>query len=255
MKTASFVLFFLLTPLFVAGCVREHPGSHITTDPVAEAPVMQGAGQAVTKGKVVETMNSGGYTYVHVDTGSEKIWAAAPERVVSVGDDVTISLAMPMRNFPSKTLDRTFDLVYFVNSFDGSTGTTMGSQPGLPSGHPPMGGGAVPTDVDVSGVEKAEGGQTVEEIYASKADLAGKEVTVRGKVVKYNAQILRKNWLHIRDGSGADAAGTNDLTVTTDVDAKIGDTVLVKGVLQLDKDFGAGYRYDLIVEDAKVVVE
>jgi hypothetical protein len=76
---------------------------------------------------------------------------------------------------------------------------------------------------------------------------------VRGRVVKFNAMIMGKNWLHVRDGSGAD--GTNDLTVTTATKARVGDLVLVTGVLKTDRDFGGGYKYSLIVEDATVVVE
>ena len=146
----------------------------------------------------------------------------------------------------------------FADNSDDAMPTKGGA---LPSGHPPMsghgstGGKSAPVNVDVSGVKKADGGKNVGEIFAGKADLSGKKVTVRGKVVKFNSQILGKNWLHVRDGSGDAAARTNDLTVTTDGTAKVGDTVLVTGELHLNKDFGAGYSYDVIVEDAKVVVE
>jgi len=124
--------------------------------------------------------------------------------------------------------------------------------PAMPESHP------APTepsdDVDLSGIEKAEGGKTIAEIYAEKDQLAGQEIVVRGKVVKTNAGIMGKNWLHVRDGSGAE--GSNNLTVTTPfVLPNVGDTVVVTGPLELDKDFGMGYQYDLIVEDAQVVVE
>ena len=110
------------------------------------------------------------------------------------------------------------------------------------------------TDVDLSGIAKADGGKTVAELYAEKDQLAGQKVTVRGKVVKTNAGIMDKNWLHVRDGSGAE--GTNDLTVTTSGELpKVGDTVLVTGALTLNKDFGMGYQYPVIVEDAAVTIE
>jgi hypothetical protein len=109
-------------------------------------------------------------------------------------------------------------------------------------------------DVDLSGIEKAEGGKTVAEVFAEKDQLAGANVTIRGKVVKTNAGVMGKNWLHVRDGSGAE--GTNDLTVTTaSVLPEVGSTVVVSGPLTLDKDFGMGYRYDVIIEDAEVTVE
>jgi len=102
-----------------------------------------------------------------------------------------------------------------------------------------------------AGVKKAD--QTVAEIYAGKDSLAGTLVNVRGKVVKYNSQIMGKNWVHVQDGTGA--PGSNDLMVTTADAAKTGDIVLVSGKITLDKDFGSGYRYALILEDAKVLVE
>ena len=76
------------------------------------------------------------------------------------------------------------------------------------------------------------------EVFAGKDQLAGKPVVVRGKVVKTNANIMGKNWLHVRDGSGAE--GTNDLTVTMAGTApNVGDTVVVKGTVALNKDFGS----------------
>jgi hypothetical protein len=114
---------------------------------------------------------------------------------------------------------------------------------------------AAPTEtVDLSGIAKADGGKTVAEVFAEKDQLAGQPVIVRGKVVKSNPDIMGKNWLHVRDGSGAE--GTNDLTVTTaGAVPSVGDTVVVKGALALNKDFGMGYQYDVIVEDAEVTVE
>jgi hypothetical protein len=109
-------------------------------------------------------------------------------------------------------------------------------------------------EVDLSGIAKADGGKTIAELYAEKDLLAGQKVIVRGKVVKTNAGIMDKNWLHVRDGSGAE--GTNDLTVTTTAGLPdVGETVLVTGALAVNKDFGMGYQYPVIVEDAAVTIE
>ena len=108
--------------------------------------------------------------------------------------------------------------------------------------------------VDLSGIARAEGGKTIAEVFAGKDQLAGQNVVVRGKVVKANANIMGKNWLHVRDGSGSE--GTNDLTVTTSgTMPNVGDTVVVTGPVALNKDFGMGYQYDVIIEDAAVTVE
>jgi hypothetical protein len=120
---------------------------------------------------------------------------------------------------------------------------------------PPHPTPAAPSDtIDLSGIQKAEGGRTIAEVFADKDQLAGETIVFRGKVVKVNAGIMGKNWLHVRDGSGAE--GSNNLTVTTiEVLPNVGDTVLVSGVLELNKDFGMGYQYDVIIEDADVTVE
>ncbi len=126
-----------------------------------------------------------------------------------------------------------------------------GMQPGQPHPAPTAGEAA---NVDLTGIAKADGGKTVAEIYGEKATLAGQPVTVRGKVVKTNANIMGKNWLHVRDGSGAD--GTNDLTVTTAGSVpNVGDLVVVTGTVAVDKDFGMGYQYPVLVEEATIVVE
>ena len=225
---------------------------------VVTAVQAEGAGTAPGSltGTVIETVNAAGYTYVHFDTGKEKVWAAAPEFVVAVGETVTISSPMPMRDYHSKTLDRTFELVYFVGGVE-VEGTERRSAV-APSGKPSWvqggrGGAAKGGEVDLSGIERAAGGKTVEEVYAGKADLAGQEIVVRGRVVKFMSGIMGKNWLHLRDGTGA--PGSDDLTVTTDAMVETGSTVLVRGKITTDKDFGAGYRYELIIEDAEITVE
>jgi hypothetical protein len=104
-------------------------------------------------------------------------------------------------------------------------------------------------------VAKAAGADahTVAELFARSKALANATVTVKGKVVKYNEGIMGKNWIHLRDGSGAAASRDNDLTVTTKDASKLGDVVTVKGVVHVDKDFGMGYTYPVIIEDGKIV--
>jgi hypothetical protein len=221
----------------------------------ASQPAAAPSETAGFQGSVIETMNSAGYTYVNVDTGKEKIWAAAPETPVKVGDKVTIPPGMLMRDHHSKTLNRTFDTVYFVSSI-----SVAGMKP--PSDKPASDDldmvhgrniAAAPSDMKFSGIAIPKGGKTVSDIYLQKDKLSGKEVILRGKVVKFSPQIMGKNWMHIQDGTGD--KGSNDLTITTAASAKVGDTVLVKGVLTTNKDFGLGYQYDIIIEDAMVTVE
>jgi hypothetical protein len=227
-------------------------------------------------GKVAETMNAASYTYVLVDTGSKKLWAAAPRFDVKVGDTVKIGSPMPMQKYQSKTLNRTFDLVYFTGTVtvngapasSSSAAPSQGSQATLPAGHPPIGnanqssalpeghppiGAATQSSGTIKGIKKAEGGSTVAEVYANQAKLNGKKTTVRGKVVKFNSMIMDRNWIHIQDGTGK--PGSNDLLVTSKTPAKVGDTVLATGTIITNKDFGSGYKYDVLMENAEVVKE
>ncbi len=206
-------------------------------------------------GKVAETMNAAGYTYALVDTGKTKLWAAAPQFTVKVGDAVAVAGGMAMPNYHSKALNRDFEVVYFTAAL-----TVNGVAPGgdgklaeLPKNHPPVAGVTPKSVVNLSGIKKADGGKDIAEIYAGKAKLKDKAVKVRGRVVKYNADIMGKNWLHIQDGSGS--VGSNDLTVTTAATTKVGDTVLVSGNVATDRDFGGNYKYSLMIEDAQVTVE
>jgi hypothetical protein len=104
--------------------------------------------------------------------------------------------------------------------------------------------------MDFSNMERPDGGKTVAEIYQQQETLAGTSVLVRGKAVKVANNILGKNWIHLRDGSGE--AGSNDLTVTTQATVAVGESVTVRGTLSLNRDFGAGYKYDVLLEDAEV---
>ncbi|HSN70755.1 MAG TPA: hypothetical protein VLT59_04570 [Steroidobacteraceae bacterium] len=126
--------------------------------------------------------------------------------------------------------------------------------PATPAASPHPTPSAAEAVVDLSGIEKAEGGRTIAEVFENNSELAGESVLFRGKVVKVNAGIMGRNWLHVRDGSGAE--GSNDLTVTTtDAAPNVGDTVLVNGTVSVNKDFGMGYVYPVVIEDASVTVE
>jgi len=201
--------------------------------------VDESAGGGFT-GTVAEIIKVERYTYVQVDTGKEKIWAATPEFQGKVGDKVVVPEGLVMKNFHSNTLERDFELVHFVGGISGGKNDQDIEQKAqMVSGHPPMGGKSSQPQIDVSRVEKAEDGKTVAEIF--------------GKVVKFLPQIMGKNWLHLQDGSGSE--GTNDLTVTTTAVAEVGDLVLVNGKVSVNRDFGYGYNYEVLLEDAEIKVE
>jgi len=218
----------------------------IAHQPTGAAPAVPSGDQVVT-GTVLETMDAANYTYVRVKTDSRELWAAASQFKVAVGDKVTISLDQPMEHFHSKALNRDFDVIYFVSR----VGQGDGASAALPPGHPSVQSAAAAAVT--TPVEPASGGTTVAEVWKTRTALVGKTVTVRGKVVKYNGGILGVNWIHLQDGTGKAADGTNDITVTTDAPATLGDVITATGTVAIDKDFGAGYVYKVIVEHATVV--
>ena len=207
-------------------------------------------------GTVLETMDSGGYTYMKLKTNGGDIWSAVNQAKVKKGQTVTVASPVPMENFESKTLHRKFDRILF--------GTLAAAPAKAPAGGPSQeevraamvaqhsAAASGPSDVGQIKVPRAEGGKTVAEIFADRAALKDKEIAVRGKVVKYTPEVMGKNWIHLRDGSGSREKKDDDITVTTTGTAAVGDVVVVRGVVKLDRDFGAGYSYPVLLENAKV---
>ncbi|MFQ5900204.1 MAG: hypothetical protein ACE5IH_01455 [Thermodesulfobacteriota bacterium] len=211
---------------------------------------------AVLSGEVEETNDVQGYTYIKLKDATGSIWAAVSTPPVEVkgGDRVGITKASVMGDFYSKSLDKTFDLIVF-GQITGSQEAGISQSPVSASqaGHP----AGEKTALEIGNVTKATGDNayTIEQTFADKPNLANKEIVLRGVVVRYSEGILGKNWLHIQDGTGTPEDKNNDLAVTTNGQSKIGDTVLVRGILHIDKQVGPGYFYDAILEDAEITVE
>jgi hypothetical protein len=192
-------------------------------------------------GVVAETMDAGGYTYARIDHGGKMLWVAGPVTKLAVGSQVGKMTGSLMTSFKSDTLKRTFDQIYFINSYN-ITAAAIPNPHTKPTTDP-----TAPAE-PIEKIAPAAGGTTVADVFAKKDALVGKPVVVRGKVVKVNNGIMGRNWIHLRDGTGA--AATNDLLVTTDATAKVGDVVVARGTVATKQDFGAGYAYDVIVEKA-----
>lgn len=210
-------------------------------------------------GTVLESMDSGGYTYLLIKTpAGEKKWAAVTKAPVKKGDKAVVVNAMDMKNFESPTLKRKFDTIAFGMLADGKapTAAAPAADPhagGMKGGAAPHGGRA-----EVKGpikVAKAAGAdaRTVGEIYAQKNELKGKEVVVSGKVVKYNPAILDRNWAHLRDGSGSAKDGSDDVTVLLKDETAVGQVITVRGKVVLNKDLGGMYKFPVALEDAVLV--
>lgn len=187
---------------------------------------------ATHTGVVVETVTGGGYTYVNVDEQGNRFWVAAPQTTVDNGAQVSFAEQIWMVNFKSKALNRSFDKILFVS------GIEVGSS--APGASVASAANAAPEAAEVC---------TIEDIFNKKRRLKGHLVKVRGEVVKVSENIMGRTWVHIQDGTGSE--GTNKVIFRSVNDtASVGDTVTAQGKLETDKDFGFGYFYSVIVEDA-----
>jgi hypothetical protein len=223
MKTLLAICLLVAISFTTSACAAESPG--------------------VVTGEVLEVKDVDSYTYLRVKTRDGETWAAVTTAPLKPGATVTLENVMRMSNFESKALKRTFPTILF--------GTLAVSGKSVANEHPTL---AQPSDNSPIKVSKASGAnaRTVAEVVTKAGELKDKPVQVRGKVVKYNPGIMGKNWIHLRDGSGAAADNSDDILVTTAASAKPGDVVTVSGVVRTDKDFGSGYSYKVLIEDAKL---
>lgn len=199
-------------------------------------------------GTIVEHIQTSKYTYCLVKDDINEHWIAVSKMEVENGKTLYFNQGLEMRDFHSKELDRDFPSVFFVqaaslNPSVGASNKTMPMQEQTPQ---------KPEIVkDEIAIDKAAGGISIAELFANSAEYSGKKVIVRGKVTKFNSAIMNKNWVHIQDGTDHD--GNFDLTITTEEMVNVGAVVSFEGTIALNKDFGAGYSYSLIMEESKVV--
>ncbi len=231
-----------------------------------------GGGQAIS-GKVMQSMNAAGYTYLQVATDGGENWVAIPETQIETGATVSYLDGMVMRDFTSKSLNRTFPSIVFSPGLAKASTTTNAlpaendsfasaiakeqNHKNQPAPIPEVSGGSIGAVVPFNeiSVEKADSsnGYTIEEIFNKAKDLNGKKVQVRGNVVKFSPLIMGRNWIHVQDGTGDPMKNTHDLVITTNDTLEVGQVSLLEGILAADKDFGAGYKYQVIIEEASII--
>jgi membrane-associated protease RseP (regulator of RpoE activity) len=219
-----------------------------TPVPAPSAVAAKPSNLKVISGEVLEVKDVESYTYMRLKTASGEVWSAVATAAVKKGDKVSIEDATQMDNFESKTLKKKFPVIFFGNLANPKLSPAAAAQ--VASAH-----AAAPKVEGVDAkVSKANGpdARSVSEMVSKVAELKDKNVVVHAKVVKYNGGIMGKNWLHLRDGSGAAADGSNDIAATTQEQLKVGDVVTLKGILRKDKDFGSGYTYKVLIEEAKL---
>lgn len=222
------ILILAIVTLFSTSSLAFPPGYASKMGKVKNDP------NALYTGIAKETMTSGSYTYVLVHGKKGGKWVATSKTEVSKGDEVEFLRGQAMKDFHSKGLNRSFKEIYF-SSFFKVTKTNKHRT----------------SEVKVGTLKKSK--YSVSDVFKSSKKLKGKSVSIRAKVVKFSKDIMGKNWVHIQDGTTFKSQ--YDLVITTKAKVKKGDTVLVKAKVALNKDFGHGYKYPIILEEGKFTVE
>jgi hypothetical protein len=207
-------------------------------------------------GQVLEVIDVQSYTYLRLKTSQGETWAAVNKSPVKKGSQVTIYDPAVMENFRSPTLNRTFPQIVFGRLGAASPASSATAPASSAPAHPGTDFGQIHAgrgksiEVGPIRVAKAEGAtaRTVAEVNANRLALKGKIVTVRAKVVKVNANVMGRNWVHLRDGSGSASDSSNDLLVTSEDAPNVGDVVTARGVVKADVDLGSGYAYKVLLE-------
>ena len=192
-----------------------------------------------------EIIQTSGYTYLLLTEGDKEYWAAVSRFEAEKGKTYYYKNGMEMQNFKSKELNRTFESIQFINEFSDQPIAEKKAVTLTTKGRQNM------EKVEGIKVEPANGAIKLSEIFANKGNYSGKKVKVTGQVIKFSPEIMNKNWVHLQDGT--EANGSFDLTITTMDSVAVGEVVTFEGVLVLDKDFGYGYKYDLLLEESKLI--
>lgn len=181
--------------------------------------------------EVLQTLPASRYVYLYVIEGQEKHWLATSKMNVVVGDKFRYKSGLLKTNFESKEHGRVFDRIYLVSEL-------IPEKKGLPKS-----GSSGPYKVE------AKGSITVAELIKNKEKYAGKTVRVSGVCTKINPNIMGRNWIHIKDGSRDDY----DLVVTSQAVIPKGHPVTMQAIVSLNKDFGSGYSYEILLEEGHLV--
>lgn len=243
MKNLLFVLFILL--LTACGSSPKQQVSNGNTN------------SNLKQFEVKEVIQTSKYTYLRVtENGTEK-WVAVSKTNAAVGDKYYYNGDLQMNNFHSKELNRDFPTIFFISQISQYpiAGNMPASQTQKPIPQPGNGATAHTGRPQVQEtpvkLDKKKGELSIAELYQKKKQFANKEITIRGVVVKVNEQVMGRNWVHIQDGTkfGSDF----DLTVTGQFRPSINQEITIKGTVFVDKNFGSGYFYPLIIEKATLL--
>ena len=223
------------------------------------SPFFDGKHPSSHKIVVEDVLQTTSYTYLQFKENDSLKWLAIPSMQATKGQTYYYSDGLPMKQFESKELHRTFDEVLFLGGVspvpitDGKAkmpadDTHAGiSQQGGNQGYVRKATPDIRKDIKIDVPKDCI---TIAELFSKKEQYAGKTVKIKGQVTKFSAEIMNKNWIHMQDGT--EDHGKFDLVITSPGVVKLGDEIEVEGKVSVKKDFGYGYFFDVMMEDANV---
>jgi hypothetical protein len=215
-----------------------------------QQPATDPSASQIHKVVVEEVLHTSKYTYLHVAEDGSMTWIAIPKKDVKKGGTYYYKGGLKKTNFKSVEYDRVFETLYLVSDVSEDPSMNAMATGGNPHGNMTADGGDAPIEQNTK-IEPVTGGITIAELFENRKKYEGKKVRIKGRCIKLNNMIMNRNWIHLQDGSINDK--TVDLTITTTENIALGSIVAVEGVITLNKDFGAGYKYDIIMEEATLI--
>ncbi len=197
-----------------------------------------------------EVIQVSSYTYLLVKGKSTKMWLVVPKFEAVVGEKYYYKGGMLMSNFKSKELNRTFESVLFLETISPNKVDLAIKSYQHNNKNSKKESNSTPIKITEI-IAPISNGITVAELLKNKNIYKGKSVILKGKVTKYTPKIMYKNWFHLQDGT--EYNDVFEITITTNAQLKVDDIVVIKGIVSLDKDFGYGYQYKIIIENAVII--
>ena len=220
---------------FIAHCVGQHDEQFISKHSDIHRVIVE------------EVLQTSSYTYLLVKDKGQLQWLAVPKIDAKIGETYLFKGGNEMKDFKSTQLNRIFESVIFLGDIVNANSMGEDKPETFAEREKPENSGK---RIDVL-MDKAEGGISIAELFSDKETFEGKIVKIKGKVVQFSPSIMDRNWIHLQDGT--DFEGNFDLVATSNSQADVGDIVVLEGKITLNKDFGYGYFYNVIMEECTVV--
>ncbi len=218
------------------------------------------APKGIFYGKILSIESAMGYKYLKVDENGTERWVAIANAPVKVGEKIGYDKRTIMKDFKSKSLGKSFKEIIFASDVylpektESAPIKDLKDMLGLSAPKPKT--VEVKKEEQPAKLFEEKEFYTVEEAFMWKNSLKGKTIKIKGVVHKVAKGIMKLDWVHIEDGTGDENKMNDDIVFTTkNANVKAGDKVIAKGKVVVDKDFGYGYFYKVIVQESEFTKE